>query len=167
LDELLKYLQYQVDYLNEGNLYTFTVETSDPEASLRYLQSVSKDVRFIKELEKRPKRASGTRKIILDNTLIMTIIDCHFRRDKISTFKAVKDSHSDDRYSLVENEESTYESYEDNAWITITRFQSIQAGDIIREVKNGFPGNPNRVLSAPAFSTDKFRVTVSEVKVLE
>ena len=40
-------LQYLVDILDEGNLYTFTIETNDQPKLTLYLQSVSNDVKFI------------------------------------------------------------------------------------------------------------------------
>ena len=75
-------LQYYVDILNEGNLYRFTIETQDKPKLVQYLQSISNDVKFVKELDKIPKKAKGNRHILDGNT---RIIDCHFRKDKIST----------------------------------------------------------------------------------
>jgi hypothetical protein len=156
------YLQYLVDILNEGNLYTFTIETNDKPKTTLYLQSISKDVKFVKELEKFPKKAKGNRCILEDGT---RIIDCHFRKDKISTFRAAKDVYSDDRCSLVENEECSYEILEESKWNPIRLFQSIQSGDVIREIsKSGIPGLPKVVLCNPNLVNDEFRVTVNDVK---
>ena len=155
-------LQYLVDILNEGNLYTFTIETNDKPKLVQYLQSISNDVKFVKELDKIPKKAKGNRHILDGNT---RIIDCHFRKDKISTFRAAKDVYSDDRYSLVENEECTYEILEESQWNPIRLFQSIQSGDVIREIsKSGIPGEPKVVLCNPNLVNDEFRVTIKNLK---
>lgn len=157
-------LQYLVDFLNLGDLYLLTVDTNNQAATTTYLQSFSKDVRFVKKLPKVPKKAKGNRHLFAGTR----IIDCHYRKDKISTFKAAKDIYSDDRYSMEEDDECTYETLEEGVWTTIARFQSIESGDIIREIsKAGIAGSPKIALCNPNLVNDKFRITIIDSKPKE
>ena len=136
----------------------------------RYLQSVSRDVRYLgSDKDARYHNGcSGRQRLPIENQRTVEFegakfkfVGCRFCRDKVSTFVKAKDYHSDARNTIVESEDSYYEVWTDyKTFSPIKDFAYLSSGDIIRINSK----KTVKLLCDPYIVGYRYKVTVSPVK---
>lgn len=146
-------------------MFYVSLETTDDtrqtrDLVTRYLQSVSRDVRYLGS-DKRLKKPNKTCRTVVFSGEELKIVACSWCRDKISTFVKSKDYHSDSRSTVSESDDSYYELWTDyKDFSPIKDFAYLSEGDIIRINKKRIV----RLLCEPYIVGYRYRVTVATAK---